>query len=347
MSKSLKNCFDKKLTFEKLLEAEKRARKNKSNKREILEFEIDLESNIINILRELKEERYKLGKYREFKVFEPKERIIKSLPYKDRIVQQWYVEEFIKPFFVPRMIYDSYACIEQRGTHKAVDQVQRYMKRMKKEFPNYYVLQGDIRKFFFSINRNKLYEILKRKIKDKKLLELTYLFIFDNEDSASIPIGNYTSQYFGNIYLNELDWYIKNKLKVKYYVRYLDDFIVFGRSKKECKEIKEKIGIFLKDKLMLEYNPKSRYYPSRLGIDFCGYRIFEKYRLVRKRSKKKIKKNIKIWKKLKSEGKLNKKKMEQSYKSWLGHIKHASSYYLKINIECRLEKLDKEISNFF
>ena len=331
MSKSIKNCFDKRLTFEKLLEAEKRARKNKGNKKEILEFEMDLESNLVSLLKELKDGSYKLGKYREFVIKEPKERLIKSLPFRDRVVQQWYVEEFIKPFFVPRMISDSYACIEKRGTHKAVDKVQRYMKKVKKEFPNYYVLQCDVKKFFFSLDRNKLFSILKRKIKDKKLLELTKKFIFDNEDRISIPIGNYTSQYFGNIYLNELDWYIKDKLKIKYYVRYLDDMILFGRSKKECRILKEKIGAFL-DYLGLEYNPKSRYYPGRLGIDFCGYRIFEKYRLVRKRSIKKIKKKIRMWKKLRIIGALDKKKVKRCFNSWCSHIKYASSYHLKIKI---------------
>ena len=120
MSKSIKNCFDEKLTFIKLLEAHKRAKKGKSNKYEVLLFESNLEINIMNLYYDLKYNNYKLGKYKTFTIYEPKERIIKALPYRDRIVQQWYVEEFIKPFFIKRFIDDSYACIDNKGTHKAV-----------------------------------------------------------------------------------------------------------------------------------------------------------------------------------------------------------------------------------
>ena len=172
MPKKIKNCFLEKLTFEKLLQAELRARKNKGNKKEILLFQMDLETNILKLLEELKNGTYKLGKYREFIIKEPKERIIRALPYKDRIVQQWYIEEFIKPYYIPRMIVDTYACIENRGTLKAVNKVQKYMRKIKKEFPNYYVLQCDIRKFFFSINRNILFNILKRNIKDNQKLNI-------------------------------------------------------------------------------------------------------------------------------------------------------------------------------
>lgn len=326
MSKSIKNCFLEKLTFEKLLQAELRVRKNKGNKQEILLFQMDLETNILKLLEELKHGTYKLGKYREFIIKEPKERIIRALPYRDRIVQQWYIEEFIKPYYIPRMIVDTYACIENRGTLKAVNKVQRYMRKIKKEFPNYYVLQCDIRKFFFSINRNILFNILKRNIKDNKLLELTKLFIFDDNKEVSIPIGNYTSQYFGNIYLNELDNYIKNILKVKYYVRYLDDFIILCNNKIYSKYLKDRIEIFLNKELLLLYNPKSRYYPSKLGIDFCGYRIFEKYKLIRNRCKKNILRKIRLWNKLFMLNKLDKKRKLLSYNSYLGYIKHASSY---------------------
>lgn len=338
VSKSIRNCFDKYLSFEKLLQAEKRAGKNKGNNKEVIKYRIDLESNIVNLLMELKSGTYRLGKYREFKIFEPKERLIKSLPYKDRIVQQWYIEEFIKPYYVPRMIKDSYACIEKRGTIKAVNQLQKYMNKYKKEFPNYYILQCDIRKFFFNIDKNILFNILKKNIKDKKLLNLTYLFIFDNQESKSIPIGNYTSQYFGNIYLNELDKYVKNILKIKYYVRYLDDFIILGKDKEECKYLKDKIELFLKQNLLLEYNPKSRYYPNKLGIDFCGYRIFEKYKLVRDRNKRNFRKRIKLWIKLNSLNSLDKRKMIKSYNSYLGYIKHANSYNLRLSIKKFLEE---------
>ena len=119
MQKKIKNCFYKKLTFEKLLQAHYRAKKHKTYKAEVIKFELNLENNLINLLNTIKNRKYRVGKYHTFKIYEPKERIIKALPYVDRIVHQWYVEEFIKPFILPKFISNSYACLENKGTHKA------------------------------------------------------------------------------------------------------------------------------------------------------------------------------------------------------------------------------------
>lgn len=210
MCKTIKNSFDKKLTFVNLINAHNRAVKNKRNKFEILNYEEDLETNISNLLYELKSETYKLGRYREFKIYEPKERVIKSLPYKDRIVHQWYVYEFIKPFIVPRFIKDTYSCLDDRGTHLCVKATQKYMNNMQIKYGSYYIIKGDIKKYFYSIDKEILFNIMKKYISDKKLLNLTKLFIFDDDNPLYIPIGNYTSQYYANIYLNELDHYIKD-----------------------------------------------------------------------------------------------------------------------------------------
>ena len=189
MSKSIKNCFDDKLTFIKLLEAHKRPKKGKSNKYEVLLFESNLEINIMNLYYDLKYNNYKLGKYKTFTIYEPKERIIKALPYRDRIVQQWYVEEFIKPFFIKRFIEDSYACIDNKGTHKAVKKLQFYMRKMNKLYGNYYILKCDIKKFFYNIDKDILFNILKKYISDKKVLNLTKIFIYDDDNNISISIG--------------------------------------------------------------------------------------------------------------------------------------------------------------
>ena len=189
MSKSIRNCFDEKLTFIKLLEAHKRAKKGKSNKYEVLLFESNLEINIMNLYYDLKYNNYKLGKYKTFTIYEPKERIIKALPYRDRIVQQWYVEEFIKPFFIKRFIDDSYACIDNKGTHKAVKKLQFYMMKMNKLYGDYYILKCDIKKFFYNIDKDILFNILKKYISDKKVLNLTKIFIYDDDNNISIPIG--------------------------------------------------------------------------------------------------------------------------------------------------------------
>lgn len=137
MSITIKNQFIKKLTFSKLYEAHLRASKGKRNKKEVLLFEMDLETNLGNLYNQLRNGTYQLGAYREFKVYEPKERVIKSLPYRDRIVHQWYIHEFIKDYVTPRFIKDSYACIDGRGTHLAVSNLQKYMRIMKRRYGNY------------------------------------------------------------------------------------------------------------------------------------------------------------------------------------------------------------------
>jgi len=165
-------------------------------------------------------------------------------------------------------------------------------------------------------------------VSDKKLLWLTKVFIYDDEIDKGIPIGNYTSQYFANIYLSILDRYVKEVLKVRYYVRYMDDMVILLSTKEKCRIVMGKIKKFLINELKLELNSKSRYYPSEMGVNFCGYRIYDGYRLIRNSSKRKIKKRIKKWKKDKNMGCLDRKKMMLSFNSWSSHIRHANSYHI-------------------
>lgn len=324
MSKTLKNCFYDKLIYDNFLSAHYRAKKNK-RKKEIYLYEMDLETNLINLMNEIVEKKYKMGKYREFIVYEPKQRIIKSLPYRDRIVHQWYIEEFIKPYYIKRFISDSYACIENKGTHKAVKKLQGFMRKMKKLYPDYYIIKCDIKKYFYNIDRKILFNILKRNINDKELLNFTRVLI-GNDDELGIPIGNYTSQFFANIYLNELDHYVKEKLNIKFCLRYMDDFIFLVKDKECAKDIMEKVKFFLVNVLHLELNKKSRYYPNKFGCDFCGYIIFENYILLRKRFKTKIKRKIKKWNNLYLNNKLDKKKFLMQWNCFLAHASHSNSY---------------------
>lgn len=144
--------------------------------------------------------------------------------------------------------------------------------------------------------------------------------------------GNYTSQFFANIYLNELDQYLKRTLKVKYYVRYMDDFILLADTKSDVVSLKHAIEIFLHSHLELSLNNKSRYYPSKMGVDFCGYRSFPTHRLLRTKNKRKIKNKVKLWNNLYSKNKLNIFKSMQSLNSWLGHSSHCNSYRLQQKI---------------
>ena len=152
MCKKIKNWFFEKLTFEKLLEAHYRAKQHKTYKGEVIKYELNLENNLTNLLHQLANGTYRLGKYFTFKIYEPKERYIQALPYKDRIVHQWYVEEFIKPFIIPKFINTTFACLTDRGTHKAVEEVQRQMRIFQRNNGDFWILKCDIKKFFYSIN---------------------------------------------------------------------------------------------------------------------------------------------------------------------------------------------------
>ena len=297
MPKTIKNVFDDNLTFVKLIEAHQRASLNKRSHKDVILFEMDLESNVANLMKKIKDGTYHSGKYHEFYVYEPKQRLIKSLPYIDRVVHQWYVEEFIKPYMLPRFISKSFACIEERGAHLAVDYLQKYMRIMKRNCGSYYILKCDIKKYFYSIDRNVLYSILERYIGDEKLLDFTKVILFEDKETVGIPIGNYTSQYFANIYLNTLDHFVKEKLRVKYYLRYMDDFILLCKTKEEARDYKQILEEFINEVLHLEFNKKTRYYPSSMGVDFCGYKIYETHRLIRKRSKDKMRRRIRKWNK--------------------------------------------------
>ena len=332
MSRTIKSVFYSKLTFFNLLEAHKRACLNKGNKGEILKFNLHLEKHLINLMEEIRTDTYRVSNYSEFKVKEPKERTIRKLPYKDRIVHQWYIGEFIKPYIVKRFISDSYACIEGKGTHKGVYKLQKYMRIMKRKYGSYYVIKFDIKSFFESIDKDILFNILKRYISDKKLLSMTYKLVYENNNKKGIPIGNYTSQYFANIYLNELDYYVKHDLKIKYYIRYMDDFVMLVESKDIAFKYFDMVNNFINSELNMKLNKKSGYFPNKLGIDFLGYKVYETHILLRKRSKIKIKKKIKLYKK----GYISESNMKRILNSWYGHIKHSNSYNLRCKVENKL-----------
>lgn len=209
------------------------------------------------------------------------------------------------------------------------------MRIMKKNYGDFWILKCDIKKFFYNINPYILFDIMKKYISDPPLLNLTKILIFSEPEDkiqTGIPIGNYTSQFFANIYLNELDQYLKRILKIKFYTRYMDDFILILKDKQECIRLKNLIQSFLEKNLKLELNHKSRYYPQKMGVNFCGYRIFTTHKLLRTSSKKKIKKNIKIWNKKYINNTLDIKHALQSLNSWIGHASHCNSYLLQKKI---------------
>ncbi len=317
MPKTIRNQYDKKLTYENLIKAHLESRKGKNIRKEIILFNLKQEEYIMWLYEKLKTGTYKHSGYTTFYVTEPKVRLIEKSIYMDRIVHRWYVDNFMKEYFVKSFISTSYACLENKGMHKACIDVQNTMKHCKRIWNNYYIIKMDVAKYFQNIDKTILYNILHKKIKDTKLLWLTKEILYSNGKEKGLPIGNYTSQCFANIYLNELDQYAKNKMKLKYYYRYMDDIVVMVKSKKEAIQKLQLIREFLEKNLKLELNSKTQIFKSAQGVNFCGYKINE-YRLkIRTKGKKKLKEKIK---KLKYQIKTNQLSTKEAYKYLAGHL---------------------------
>lgn len=213
--------------------------------------------------------------------------------------------------------------------HQATLDLQKAMQKMKKSYREYYILKMDVRKFFNSIDKKILYKILKKRIKDEKLLWLIRQILSAQERQKGIEIGNYTSQTFANIYLNELDQYATRKLKIKNYYRYMDDIVILARNKNEAKEYLNEIKEFLQKKLELELNDKTNIFKAKQGVNFCGYKINE-YRLkVRNKGKNKFKKKVKNLLKEIKEGNISSKDARQYLTGHLGYFEIANTYNLK------------------
>lgn len=235
----------------------------------------------------------------------------------------------MKEYFIKSFINTSYACLEGKGMHKACLDVQSSMKHCKRIWNNYYIIKMDVKKYFHNINKEILYKILQNKIKDEKLLWLTREILYSNGEDKGLPIGNYTSQCFANIYLNEVDQYIKHILHCKYYFRYMDDSIILVKSKKDAIKILEKIKKFLKEKLELELNSKTQIIKSNQGVNFCGYKVNE-YRLkIRDKGKRKLKKKVKQLKYEIRNGNLSSKEAQRYLAGHMGYIKIANTRNLE------------------
>ncbi len=296
--------------------------------KEIILFNLKQEEYIMWLYEQLKNKTYKHGGYTEFYVTEPKLRKIEKSRYLDRIVHRWVVDNFLEPCYVPKFINTSYACLKNRGMHKAAIYVKNTMKHCKAKWNEYYILKMDVSKYFDNINKKILLKILERNIKDQELMWLIKEILYANKREKGLEIGNYTSQMFANIYLNEVDQYIKHKLKVRYYCRYLDDSIVIVKTKKEAKEILEKIKKYLKENLELKLNQKTQIFKNKQGVNFCGYKINEYRMKLRDKGKRKLKKKVKKLKEEIKKGNLTSKQAKKYLAGHLGYIKYANNYNL-------------------
>ena len=277
----------------------------------------------------LLDESYQFDGYIRFPVFEPKKRIVDAPHFKDKIIQL-AINNVLRDVYKEKFIYDSYACIKGKGTHKCAERIQSYMKRAQWEYGDgATIIKADVEKFFYSIDREVLKNILPKAIKCKKTLRLIFKIIDSAEviDPLGLPLGNTLSQICANIYLNELDQFCKRQLKAKYYIRYMDDIIIIVPSKQEALKVLKGMECFTEKKLMIKLNPmKTKNFPLRQGVNAIGYKIHPTHKLLRNQSKKKLKRRIKAMPELIVEGKLTIKRAEAMLNSWMGHASHANSH---------------------
>lgn len=319
------NLYEKIASRENILLAYQKARQGKGRRRDVRRFESDLENNIYKIQTLLTTMQYQPSAYQVKTIYEPKRREIFIVPFApDRIIHHALMN-ILEPIWDGIFIDDSYACRRGYGLHAGSRRVMEFIRKIGRDG---YCLKMDISKFYPSIDHDIMFTIIQKKIKCRDTLDLIQKIIYSIPGGKNIPIGNYTSQWFGNLYLNEVDYFLKHQRRVKYYVRYCDDFIVLHRDKHFLRELKAEIGGFLSERLRLKFS-KAEVFPIRHGIDFLGYRHFYNYVLLRKSTSKRIRKRlVQIFEKYQN-GQVAKEVFRSVVASVDGWMQWANSYHLR------------------
>ena len=334
MAKTYNHLFEQVYDFEALHAAYLRARAGKRDRIEVQRFEQDLEGNLIQLQNELIWGCYQTGDYRSFAIFEPKPRQVAALPFRDRVVQHALVA-VLEPIWERRFIADSYACRPGRGTHRGADRAQAMLRQVKREQGRVYVLKADIASYFRSIDHGILKALVRRRVTCRRTLALFDAIV----DSANVlhpgtpgvglPIGNLTSQLSANIYLHELDEFVKHGLRERHYARYMDDFIVIHHDKQHLHRVRQRIEAFLAQRLRLRTNAKTQVFPVHglrgRALDFLGYRIWPTHRKLRRSSIRRITRTLKRLQRLYAVHQVSRERVMQSVNSWLAHARHADA----------------------
>jgi len=298
----------------------------KRGRKDVGEFSLNLMDNIMAIHQDLADKTYKHGGYQAFKINDPKPRDIHKASVRDRLVHH-AIYRVLYPFFDGKFIHDSYSCRNDKGTHRAVQHFREFAGKVSENnTQTAWILQCDIRKFFANIDHTILKGILVRHINDDNILWLLGQIInsFNTKDKAGIglPLGNFTSQLFINVYMNEFDQFMKRDLKAGYYIRYADDFVIMSEKKDSLERILPEIERFLYEKLKLSLNvSKTQIRTLSSGIDFLGYVILPHHIVLRTKTKKRMLKRVN----------------EKNLPSYLGILKHCDGYKVEKRIKAVFE----------
>lgn len=331
------NEYEKIYDFQNLYKAHKAARHGKRSTREVIDFELNLSSNLVKISNSLKNKTYKLAGYYSFYVHDPKERKIHALHYIDRVVQHCICDEVLAPKLEKKLIYDNVACRMNKGTHFALKRVNNYLHSYYCKYgANGYFLKCDIRKFFDNID----HDILKRKLvklfSNKDILWLLFLIIdsYETLPGKGLPMGNQTSQWFAIYYLDGFDRLVKENLRIKFYSRYMDDCILIHNDKRFLQDCLKNMTGYIQNNLKLEFNYKTQIFPIRNGADYIGWHIYltdtgKVIRKVRRQTKYKYKRKIKYLKYMYSINEIELEEISQILKSYHAHLSYGHTYKLE------------------
>lgn len=325
------NIFDKVYNFNNLLLAYKKARAGTKMNDENAAFFFYLEKELHKLSEELKSETYEPGTYTFFKIYDPKERLISVAPFRDRVVHHALVGT-LEPYYEKCFIYDSYATRKEKGTHKAIERAQQFLRNSR------WYLKTDIDKYFASIDHEILIKIISGKIKDKTLLRLTEKIIRNGgQNGKGLPIGNLTSQFFANVYLNPFDHFIKEELQIRHYLRYMDDFVFFDNNKDQIKKLRKVIVEYLRHHLNLELKESATYINQRInGLSFLGVRVFPNTIRIKNENLRRMVKRYKVKKMQVEGGKLSEEKFIESINSYYALFRNYNTFQLRSRlIQCK------------
>ena len=328
MGRKYRNLFEKIVNIDNLRDAYTKTVKGGNRYTQgHLKFKENLESNLYILQQQMISETYEVGEYHEFKVYEPKVRIIHSLPFRDRVVQH-AINNVIEPIFERTFYSTSYACRKNKGTHKGINKVQSELRKMEKKNESFYFLKMDFSKYFHSIHSELLKQKIAKKITDRKTQRIFFKFI----NEKGVAIGNLLSQLCANIYGHVFDTFIKTKLKIKKYYRYMDDTVILHRSKRFLQKTLKKLEKFIKIFMRIKF---SKWFIQKSGVsflDFLGMRMKAKYKLLRKNSVVRAKRKIKRFLRLELYDSLR-----MFLASWLGHATRSDSFNLLNLLKMEIE----------
>jgi len=334
MKIQLSHKFEDIISIDNLLSSWREFIRGKRKRQDVQEFSLNLMDNILELHQDLKSLAYKHGGYQAFKINDPKPRDIHKATVRDRLIHH-AIYRVLYPFFDKIFIADSYSCRLNKGTHKAVNKFREFAwQASKNNIRTCWALKCDIRKFFAKIDHNILINLLREYIPDEDIIKLLenviQSFSSGKGKNIGLPLGNLTSQLFVNVYMNKFDQFVKHGLKIKFYIRYADDFIIFSENKEWLENLIGAIREFLHDKLKLQLHPDKVFIKTvASGVDFLGLINFPEHRILRTKTKrrmfKKIDKKHEAW----QAGLISGESLNQSLQSYSGMLKHGNGYKME------------------